>query len=763
MRLRLVNPLRRSVAARLTAGLVLTVVTVAVVAVGIHTYTVAKRERAQLTARADELITFLQTSLELPLWSFDIATVERIGAIFARNNPVVRLKITDFVDTVHVDIHRPAGDAPLIYRERKIHHDGKPVGHVVIALSARYPRRIGHRLLQAGGITILVVVLTLIPLTGVFLRRFLNQPLDSLREMVHNADPWLTSAKIERPAAPCAELEPFVVVLDDLGRRIADQMTALRQAEEKYRSIFENAISGIFQSTPEGRFIRVNPAMARLYGYDSPEELVDAITDIGRECYVHPEEREQFKTELASTGRAVDLITEVRRRDGSRIWMSENVRAVRDAYGRVQFFEGFALDITEQRRLADMERAKLAAETKNRAKSRFLADMSHEIRTPMNSIMGLTSLLLHTDLSPRQRDHVKKIRASSQVLMGVINDLIDLSSIEAGTLELTLEPFALDEVLTPLSDLFAARAKARGLTFSVAVDPATPRQLVGDPVRLSQILINLVGNAVKFTERGAVEVSVRPVDAKPDDGSPPLTFSVTDTGIGIPPEHQSALFAPFAQVDRSTSRRYGGTGLGLSIARQLTTLMGGEITLDSQAGKGTTVRLTLPLKHPETGTPVPPGTALAPPAALSGRIVLLVEDNIINQEVATEILEGTGATVQIAGDGEAAVAAVTARADRGLPPFDAVLMDVRMPRLDGCEATRRIRADRRFDTLTIIAMTAQAMTGDRERCLAAGMDDYVAKPIEPDVLQAVLIRAINRSEAAAGSDAGSSEGRDHAP
>lgn len=746
MRLRTGRPLRLSLAARLTASLVLTVVAVAVVAVGIQTYTAARREKAQLEDHADELITFLQRSLELPLWSFDINTVEHIGAIFARNDPVVRLKITDFVGTVHVDIHRSADDAPLIYRDRKIQHNGKPVGHVVIALAARYPRRIGHRLLYASGITLLVVVLTLIPLTGLFLRWFLNRPLEALREMVHNAEPWLRLPETERPTAPCAELAPFVAVLDDMGRRIAGQMAALRRAEEKYRSIFENAVSGIFQSTPEGRFIQVNPAMARLYGYDSPAALVSSITDIGRQCYVRPEDRERFKSVLAATGRAVDLTAEVQRQDGTRIWVSENVRAVRDAHGRVRYYEGFILDITEQRRLADMERAKLAAEAENRAKSQFLADMSHQIRTPMNAVLGLTALLFHTELSARQRDHVGKIRASSQALMSIINDLVDLSNIEAGTLDLTRRPFAIDDVLTPLSDLFAGKAETRGISFSIMVNPATPDRLVGDPLRLSQILINLVGNAVKFTDRGKVEVSVQPVSGEPDDGRASLVFSVTDTGIGIPSERQAALFAPFTQGDRSTSRRYGGTGLGLSISRKLANLMGGKITLDSQTAAGSTFRLTLPLEQPAEEDSIRPDTAPPIPAALGGRVVLLVEDNVINQEVATEILESAGATVQIAGDGQAAVAAVTARADRGLPPFNAVLMDVQMPRLNGFEATRQIRADGRFDTLPIIAMTAHAMTGDRERCLAAGMDDYVAKPIEPDALQAVLVRHISGVE-----------------
>ena len=746
MRVRTGRPLRLSLAARLTASLVLTVVAVAVVAVGIQTYTAARREKAQLADRADELITFLQRSLELPLWSFDINTVEHIGAIFARNDPVVRLKITDFVGTVHVDIHRSADDAPLIYRDRKIQHNGKPVGHVVIALAARYPRRIGHRLLYASGITLLVVVLTLIPLTGLFLRWFLNRPLEALREMVHNAEPWLRLPETERPTAPCAELAPFVAVLDDMGRRMAGQMAALRRAEEKYRSIFENAVSGIFQSTPEGRFIQVNPAMARLYGYDSPAALVSSITDIGRQCYVRPEDRERFKSVLAATGRAVDLTAEVQRQDGTRIWVSENVRAVRDAHGRVRYYEGFILDITEQRRLADMERAKLAAEAENRAKSQFLADMSHQIRTPMNAVLGLTALLFHTELSARQRDHVGKIRASSQALMSIINDLVDLSNIEAGTLDLTRRPFAIDDVLTPLSDLFAGKAETRGISFSIMVNPATPDRLVGDPLRLSQILINLVGNAVKFTDRGKVEVSVQPVSGEPDDGRASLVFSVTDTGIGIPSERQAELFAPFTQGDRSTSRRYGGTGLGLSISRKLANLMGGKITLDSQPAAGSTFRLTLPLEQPAEEDSIRPDTAPPIPAALGGRVVLLVEDNVINQEVATEILERAGASVQIAGDGQAAVAAVTARADRGLPPFNAVLMDVQMPRLNGCEATRQIRADGRFDTLPIIAMTAHAMTGDRERCLAAGMDDYVAKPIEPDALQAVLVRHISGVE-----------------
>ncbi|HLK90466.1 MAG TPA: ATP-binding protein [Polyangia bacterium] len=533
-----------------------------------------------------------------------------------------------------------------------------------------------------------------------------------------------------------------------LNRANVRARRALGASREKFQAIFETMQDGYILSDAGGTVTLVNPAAVRMLGYPSEAGLLGK--NMERDVFADPEDRIALKAKLAASGETSAHKATFRRADGGQLIVEGNVRLLRDAGGAFAGIEGVLRDMTAHyRNRAELIEAREAAMAATRAKSEFCANMSHEIRTPLNAIVGLGHLLQRSELPDQQRDYVNKIQASSQMLLQSVNNVLDVSKIEARKLELEQTRFDLVSVLDSVADVLVVAARDKGLQLSLRVADGVPGQVMGDPLRLRQVVTNLVGNAIKFTDRGEVVLGVEPAGDTAPLGVARLRFSVRDTGIGIAPEHIEKIFEPFTQADGSTTRRFGGTGLGLTICRQLVEMMGGQLVVESASGVGSTFSFVIPFDVPATvsalgaGAGSATGPARAAPAGLRGRRVLVAEDNAVNQEVARELLEAAGITVVIADNGRQAVEAATGAGAR----FDAVLMDMQMPEMDGLEATRIIRGHPIAARVPIIAMTAHALASERDRCFAGGMNDHVQKPVEPDTLYEALLRWVKPGEA----------------
>jgi two-component system, sensor histidine kinase and response regulator len=519
---------------------------------------------------------------------------------------------------------------------------------------------------------------------------------------------------------------------------------ALQASEESYRALLENTFSGFYRATSDGRFLEVNPAYAKMLGYESKEELLRV--EIPAALHYSRAEYEAFRTRLLLEGAMKDYTERLRRKDGNEIIVEANVRVVKDPEGSVLYFEGFVNDITERKRVEiALQQAKEGAEAANQAKSQFLANMSHDIRTPMNGIIGMVELALDTELTAEQREYLNVVKGSADSLLRLLNDILDFAKIEARKLDLEPLEFRLRDSLGGTMKTLAVRAYAKGLELAYRIAPEVPDALVGDPARLRQILVNLVGNAIKFTERGEVVVEVEEVKSEPSltDASPDdpvsLHFSVRDTGVGIPAEKQGAIFEAFMQADRSTTRQYGGTGLGLAISSQLVMLMGGRIWVESRPGQGSTFHFTACF-----GRQRDQGMDMIPPelSQLRNAPVLIVDDNATNRTILVETLTQWHWRPTAVASGQGALEAIMEAWNTG-EPFALTLIDAQMPEMDGFALVAQLACNPLPMGAIIMMLTPTSQHDDSARCHKLGVAAYVTKPITQSSLLATIKAAFH--------------------
>ncbi len=550
-----------------------------------------------------------------------------------------------------------------------------------------------------------------------------------------------------------------------LRMQLAERSYRIELSEQKFHSIFENSAEGMFQSSLEGKLLTVNPALVQILGYDGAEELLKM--NLAKDIYKYEKDRTTLIDKLKENGVVENHILTLKKKNGDEVIVRLNDKLVTNEDGNKYYFEGSMTDITEQV-VADKKRKKAEDELREEKiksdrlareatkssiiKSQFLANMSHEIRTPMNGVLGY--LMLIEKESYRDKEEMKQFasdaRQSAESLLDILNDILDFSKIESGKMELYDTDFNLNNVIDESVSLLLTRAKEKELTITTKIADNSNVLMYGDSTRLRQIFINLISNAIKFTSHGKILIEASTVEEGEEIVI--LNASVKDEGIGIPKEKMEDLFKPFSQIDATYSRKYGGTGLGLVISKEFVTMMGGEIGVESEVGKGSRFYFSVKLKiqKGKKYADVPESTGRNIAINSDDKIqdqealgnlkrerskfkILLAEDNLINQKVAIRILNDAGFQISAVNDGREAINQVKNN------NYDLVLMDVQMPEVDGFMATREIRAlGEKTINLPIIAITAHALLGDKEKCLEAGMNDYVSKPIQPDQMMSII-------------------------
>jgi len=755
--------LRLSLAARLLLSATLVFVVAGTVAIVISLRYDAEHAHADLQRELDQALHTLPVLIGEPVVIGDYASLQQVLDRFVQHPLVSRASFRDSNGIVLTSADHPldlaapdwfvsifsaealSGKAPIVIGERNY-------GELSVSLTAvNQVNRAWQRTLFNCSI-----VAAAIMIGALLLRAILHAgmaPIWRLEVASARLADGDFSIRVEEAGAP--EIRHLIGAFNRMAGDIEAAQLHLAESERRVRLALDAAHMAAWHW---------DAGSGRLTWGENPEKLLGPRPELGYPEFpqmVVAEDRDSFVAagkRALETGDEYDIEFRLQRTDGEVRWIAARGRVEKDTHGGAIAIRGVSTDISARKadeaelaehrrhledlvaaRTMDLSLARDAAEAASRAKSTFLANMSHEIRTPLNAVIGLTHLLLRQSPSPEQRDKLDKIDGAARHLLGVLNGILDLSKIEAGRMQLDRQTFDPQALADDIERLLGERIAAKGLRY-VSDIAGLPPSLIGDPTRLSQALINFVGNAIKFTERGSITLRVRRLD---ENGRRVLLrFSVIDTGRGIPHGKAGDIFEAFEQADASTTREHGGTGLGLAITRHIARLMGGDAGVDSVPGEGSTFWFTAWLECGEAtvtshGTDTMAGRL--PEERLRSKFaacrLLLAEDDAINQQVALELLrEAAGLSVDLAVDGYEAVRMAEAL------PYDLILMDMQMPVMDGVEAARAIRALPAHAHTPILAMTANAFADDRRRCIEAGMDDHIAKPVDPDVLFETLLR-----------------------
>ncbi len=585
-------------------------------------------------------------------------------------------------------------------------------------------------------VIILVVSLLSVYAIAALYRRLIWTPLQALIKGISQYGESGGNERIELDTQD--EFALLAEAFNQMAERLRSSTVSLAELEKarrRFQDVAATTGDWIWETDPDGVFTYASPAVEKIVGH-RPEQVVgtkfsDYLDQEGLEIW-----RREIRPAIKEARPFKEKVVPHRHADGRRVWVEISGMPIKWSFGFVAGFRGAGRDITQRiKDKQELEAAKLAAEKANRAKSAFLANMSHEIRTPMNGIIGMTNFLLDTDLSPEQREYAKLVEQSAENLMIIINDILDFSKIEAGKLELETIDFDLRNVVEETAQLLSTKAHEKGLEMAVLVDPQVPSMLRGDPSRLRQILMNLAGNAIKFTEKG--EVTIRVALEKEDQDQVTLRFVVKDTGIGIPEERMDRLFKAFSQVDSSTTRRFGGTGLGLTISKKLAEMMGGRIGVESVEEQGSVFWFTAEfLRQPKAVEQI-----RKIPVDISSKRILVVDDNATNQEVLATYLRSWKCRFEVAGSGPQALKLMHKAVEEG-DPFHLAIIDYMMPEMDGRSVGLAIKADPRLAGTIMVMLTSHGIRGDAERMKKAGFAAYLRKPIKQSVLYDCLVAVV---------------------